>query len=110
MNRIWKDFRTNLMYWRFRNITRNRMRLQSWWRARRQPAPERAARSYRPPGGAAWVYRRSSRSSWIALLVMVALLTAISVLAGRGYLNPSLGYALSTLVVVGALYWALRQV
>lgn len=110
MNRLWRDFRTNMMYWRFRHITRNRLRLQSWWNRRRQPTPAAAARRYRPPGAAAWVYRRSARRSWIALLVMVAILTAWQQLGSRGILNGSLVYVLSALTIIGAIYWALRGV
>lgn len=98
------------MYWRFRYFTRNRLRLQSWMTRRRQPSPVSAARGYRPPGAAAWVYRRSSRRTWIALLVMVACLTALKFLGGGGAISPYLVSTLSILVIVGALYWALRGV
>ncbi len=102
MSRIWKDFRTNLMYWRFRHVTRNRLRVQSWARQRR------AAPTARPRASATYVYHRSGRRTWIALLVMVALLTLIQVLPRYVALAPSLGWGLSALVVVGAIYWALR--
>lgn len=103
MSRIWKDFRTNLMYWRFRHITRNRLRLQTWARHRGSvPVP-------RPRASAAYVYHRSGRRVWIVLLVMVALLTAIQVLPQYVALAPSLSWGLSALVVVGAVYWALHD-
>lgn len=103
MIRLWKDFRTNLMYWRFRHITRNRLRLQSWARHRGAvPVPRNRA-------SATYVYHHSSRRAWVALLIMVALLTAIQVLPRYVALAPSLGWGLSALVVVGAIYWALQD-
>lgn len=107
MGRLWKNLRTNSMYWRFRYITRNRLRLQSWWARRRQPRP---ADPYRPRGSAARVYRRTGRRTWTALLVMVALLTAISTESSRLNMSGGIDYALSILVVIGAVYWALRGV
>jgi hypothetical protein len=104
MRQAWKNFRINLMYWRFRNITRNRLRLQAWYR-RRQPMT-----GYRPRGTAAFVRRRSSRQTWIALLVMVILLTAIRVHVNNQGLSQTLVYLLTVVVIVGAIYWALRGV
>lgn len=103
MSRIWKDFRTNLMYWRFRHVTRNRLRLQSWAR-HRGPVP-----TSRPRASATYVYHRSGRRVWIILLVMVALLTALQALPRYVAIAPSLAWGLSALVVVGAIYWALRH-
>ncbi len=104
MRRLWKNFQVNLMYWRFRHITRNRLRLQSWYR-RQQPT-----RSFRPRGSAAYVYRRSGRRSWIALLAMVALLTALRVWSNHNSVSSTLVYFLSALFIVGAIYGALRGV
>ena len=106
MRQIWKDFRVNLMYWRFRHITRNRLRFQAWFRQRRQPR----AFGYRPRGGAAFVYRRSGRRTWTALLVMVCALTALRVLSWHVDISGSLVYLLSALVIIGTFYWALRGV
>lgn len=103
--RMWKSFRTNMMYWRFRYITRNRLRLQSWYNRRRQPAP-----SYRPRGVSTFVYRRSGRRSWIALLVMVILLTALHVAGHYTTISSAVSYLASTLIVIGCIYWALRGV
>src|SRR5579884_645740 len=103
MKRLWKDFRTNLMYWRFRNITRNRLRLQSWWARRRQLSPVPTARPYRPRGGATFVHRRTEKRSWIALFIMVLLLTGLGVVGKYLAISGSLIYALSALVVVGAI-------
>jgi hypothetical protein len=102
MSRLWRDFRTNLMYWRFRHVTRNRLRLQSWIRRRQPGSPVRAR------GTAAYVYHRSGRKTWILLVVMVALLTLLKVAPRYVALNGSLAWGLGTLVVVGAIYWALR--
>ena len=101
--KLWKDLRTNLMYWRFRNITRNRLRLQSWWYRRRNPVQQ-----YRPRGTATFVYRGSSRKVWVVLLLMVALLTAVSVAKSSIGLNPTIAYLLSACIIIGAIYWALR--
>jgi hypothetical protein len=107
--RLWKDFRTNMMYWRFRYITRNRLRLRQWWHRRRSasaspvaPSPYRGYANYRP------AYRTSRRRSWIALGAMVVLLTALTVGVEQTTINPGLVYLVGTLIVVGAIYWALR--
>ena len=104
MIRLWKNFRINLMYWRFRHITRNRLRLQSWWNRRRQPVL-----AYRPRGAAAFVYRRSTRKTWLLVLALVAVLTAITVAGHRSPLSPTLIYVLQAVVIAGAMYWAIRR-
>jgi hypothetical protein len=109
--RLWKDFRTNLMYWRFRHITRNRLRLRQW-RNRRRSSPRLAA-AYSPYRGRPMytpVYGASRQRSWIALGVMVVLLTGLSVGAQQTYINPTFVSLIGTLVVVGCVYWALRGV
>jgi hypothetical protein len=103
MIRLWKNFRVNLMYWRFRHITRNRLRLQSWWNRRQKPT-----RAYRPRGTAAYVYHRSPRRAWVALLVLVSVLTAVTVVGRHIGLAETIIYIVNTLVIVGALYWAVR--
>jgi len=104
MNRLWKNFKTNFMYWRFRHLTRNRLRLQSWWYRRRQ-----GPKIYRPRATATFVISGSRRRSWTALGAMVVALTIL-----RFYGEPRIGstfvYLLSSLIVIAALYWALRGV
>jgi hypothetical protein len=108
MSKLWKDLKVNFMYWRFRNITRNRLRLQSWWASRRGRSG--ASPVYRPRASALHYPRSSTRTrrSWIALLVMIALLTAVSVAGKQGAIPPGIGWAVDALVVVGCLYWAMR--
>jgi hypothetical protein len=106
MSRLWKDFRTNLMYWRFRHITRNRLRVQSWWNRRRQPAPT----PYRPRASATYVYPYTNRRSWIAFFALVILLTALTVLAKQVFINPTIVYGIGALIVVGTIYWAMRGI
>lgn len=123
MNKLWKDFRTNLMYWRFRHITRNRLRLKSWWARRRQPGNRAKlytadrTRGYAPygygsreRGTAAYVYGRSQRRSLIALAAMVILLTAASATAHRVYISPGIDYAINSLIIIGCIYYALKGV
>ena len=107
--RVWKSFRVNMMYWRFRYVTRNRLRLQSWWNARRRPA--RPTSPYRERGSAMYAYARPSvnRRSWLALLVMVGLLTVLTVYANSTFIAPGLVYAAGALIVIGCVYWALRS-
>ena len=106
MSKLWKDLKVNFMYWRFRNITRNRLRLQSWWNGRRGRG---ARRAYRPRASALYYpTARASRRSWMALLVMVILLTAVSVAGSQGMILPGVGYTIDALIVVAAIYWALR--
>ena len=104
MIRLWKNFRVNLMYWRFRHITRNRLRLQSWYR-RRQPV-----QGFRPRGGAAYVHRRSGRRSWIALFLMVVALTAVRVWGNHSSVSNTLVWILIVAVIAGTLYWAIRGI
>lgn len=104
MSRLWKDFRTNMMYWRFRYITRNRLRFQSWLARRRQP---QAPTGYRPRASATYVTHSSRRATWIAVGVMVVLLTLLRTYGDR-FISPTLIWPLGTLVVVLAIYWALR--
>jgi hypothetical protein len=112
--KLWKDFRTNLMYWRFRWITRNRLRFQAWWNTRRagiSPARPRDQYSrYRERGIAAYnPYSASStRRTWISFLVMVVLLTALTVWARNTFIAPALVYGMGAAIVVGSVYWALR--
>ena len=104
MIRLWKNFRVNLMYWRFRHITRNRLRFQSWYR-RRQPV-----QGFRPRGSAAYVHRRSGNRSWIALFVLVAALTALRVWGNHSSVSNTLVWILSIAVIAGILYWAMRGI
>jgi hypothetical protein len=104
--RLWKSFRTNMMYWRFRYITRNRLRLQSWYNRRRQPTTA----TYRPRAAATFVYRRSGRRTWMAVLAMVVLLTAVRVAGHYTTISGTVSYLVSTLIIIGCIYWALRGV
>lgn len=109
--KLWKSFRVNLMYWRFRYITRNRLRLQSSWNARRRP--KASASSVRPRASAMYYPIGSSssqRHSWLAFGTLIILLTALSSVAGQIYIPPSLVYAIGTLILVGCVYWGLRGV
>lgn len=112
--RWWKDLRTNMMYWRFRHVTRNRLRLRAWMAARRRRPPQaayggRQAVPFRPRGVATAVYYgRTQRRTWIAVGAMVVLLTALKTAAQQTYINPSLAYGAGALIVVAAIYWALR--
>ncbi len=108
MKKLWKDFRVNLMYWRFRHVTRNRLRLQSWWNARRRPS--RPVSPYRERGSAMYASGRpgANRHSWLILLIMVVLLTALTVYANSTFIAPGLVYAVGALIVAGCIYWALR--
>lgn len=109
--KLWKDFRTNMMYWRFRYITRNRLRLQTWWSTKRRtrrptipasPYRERGmASSYRP-------YRSNAGRLWVLLLVMVALLTALKVIAAQTFILPGIAYAIGAAIVIASGYIALR--
>ena len=117
MSQRWKDVRTNWMYWRFRHITRNRLRLRNWWnsrssslRARRTSLNpgQRSAAQYRPRATSAMVYGHSSHRAWGLLLGMVLALTALSVWANSTYVSPGVVYGIGSLVVVAAVYLGLR--
>ena len=107
----WRDFRTNLMYWRFRHITRNRLRLRSWWQRRRQSPRLAPQYSYpRARGMASYVYRGSQRRSWTAFLGMIVALTILTYAAGQWSIPPGLVPIIGSLIICGAIYWALRGV
>jgi hypothetical protein len=105
MSGLFRRMRENWMYWRFRNITRNRMRLQSWWNRRRS-----GSMPYRPRASAQTIYSTRSRRSLIAFAALILLLTALTSAERYVYISPPLGYGLGTLIVVGSLYWALRGI
>lgn len=112
MNRLWKNFRTNLMYWRFRYITRNRLRLRNWWMAqRRRPRGLPAGASFRPRASASQIRYSvgSRRRTWAALLTMIVLLTGLSALADRVLIAPGIVYAIGSLIVIACAYWALKN-
>ncbi len=115
MSRRLKELRTNWMYWRFRHVTRNRLRLRSWWSRQRHSPHLGAGRTSgsfqtKPRGSASYVHFRSARKTWIALLGMILALTALSALVQRSYVNPGIVYLVGTLIVIAAIYWAMRQV
>ena len=108
MSKLWKAFRISLMYWRFRHMTRNRLRFQSWWNVRRRTS--RPVSPYRERGTALHAYSRTSvsRKSWTALLVMVVLLTALRVYSDSTNIAPGLVYITGLAVIAGCIYWAVR--
>lgn len=117
MSRRWKDLKTNSMYWRFRYVTRNRLRLRAWWNHRRNAlqgqrsrslGAQRAGASYRPRGSVTFVSARSSKRAWGLVLGMVLALTALSTWANSTVVAPALVYGIGSLVVVGTVYVALR--
>jgi hypothetical protein len=114
--RPWKALLTNMMYWRFRYITRNRLRFRSWLARRRQssapsyPGPTSRVTRFRPRGSASFTYSHSPARSWGALIAIVVLLTALSVLANHVVVPSFLVYGLGALIVVGILYWTLQRV
>lgn len=105
MNKAWRNFRTSLIYWRFRYITRNRLRFRSW--ISRRNAPQMVIVP-RPRATASYVHQHSVRRTWALLIGMTLILTALKVLASEVYIFPSLVYAVGALVVVGAVYSAVR--
>jgi hypothetical protein len=109
MSKPLKSLRTNMMYWRFRYITRNRLRLQSWWNRRRQP--KRVAPAvYRTRGAASQVRYRTARRTWIAVLLMVSLLTALKVISDYNAVNSYLNFGLTWGIIIACMYWALMGV
>jgi hypothetical protein len=114
--RIWKAFRINLMYWRFRYVTRNRLRFQNWYHRRfRSGGGSRTGfggygragyGNWRERGTAAYVYRSSGKRTWTILLVAMVIITAIR----SSSISPTLAFGLSTLVLIAAAYWAMKGV
>lgn len=104
----WKNFRTNMMYWRFRYVTRNRLRLQAWRNSRTRV--QRVPPAFRERGLASSYgpYRTDSRRLWVILLVMVILLTALQATAQQIVIAPGLVYGIGTLIVALAVYAALK--
>lgn len=117
MSKMWAGIREWWMYWRFRNITRNRLRLNAWWSSRRPvrsgPRSTLGPGAYRPRASATALRYgggTSVRRTWIVLLIMVALLTALSVWANSTVIPPALVTGIGALIVAGAAYWAMRGV
>jgi len=106
MIQLWKNFRVNLMYWRFRHVTRNRLRFQAWLRQRRTPP----SLGYRPRGSARVVRYHSPQRTWAVFIAMVVILTALQVLGGQSEINGTLVWGLSAVTVIAALYAALQSV
>jgi len=104
MKGLWKKFRTNLLYWRFRYVTRNRLRLQQVFNRRTAPT----AVPYRGRATALYPGARASRPTWIAFLLMVCVLTALQVGEARALISHSLMLA-GTIIVVGAVFYYLQR-
>ena len=63
---------------------------------------------YRPRASAMFVTPRSSKRAWGLLLGMVLALTALSAWANSTYVSPAVVYGIGSLVVIAAVYTALR--
>ena len=106
MIQLWKNLRVNLMYWRFRHVTRNRLRLQAWLRQRRPPP----RLGYRPRGSARVVRYHNAQRTWAIFIALVVVLTALQILGARSEINGTLVWGLSVVAVIAALYAALQSV
>ncbi|HEX8917512.1 MAG TPA: hypothetical protein VF898_03335 [Chloroflexota bacterium] len=108
MKRLWNRLYNNhIIYWRFRYVTRTRLRLQSWYRRRRPGVP---TRQYRPRASASVVRYQTSRRSWLILALMVCALTALSVIGHRTDVNHLLIYVAQVGVILASLYAAVQGV
>ena len=108
MNGLTKRVRVWWMYWRYRNITQRRQRLQMWMNRRRAPRSPRPG-PYRARGlGSTPLYGTTSRRSWLPFLVMVVCLTLIATYGDRTHWNLSLLHGIGALIFLGGVYWATR--
>jgi hypothetical protein len=99
------------MYWRYRNVTQRRQRLQMWWNRQRRPSFRPGARPlpYRERGTAVNVYRTSGRS-WAPILVMVAALAALQTYGYQTNLSNTVLHGIGGLILVLGVYAAMRTV
>ena len=103
------------MYWRYRNITQRRQRLQMWWNRQRRPSfrpgPRLGARpvQYRERGTALNVYP-TSRRSWVPVVVMVAALSALETYGYETNLSNTVLRGIGALILVIGVYVAMRIV
>jgi hypothetical protein len=109
-----KAVRVWWMYWRYRNITQRRQRLQMSWSRRKRPSlrsmnsfNRSPASRYRPRGSAVPI-RAGTRRSWVPILLMVVALALISTYGYKTNLNNDVLRALGALVIVGGVYSAMR--
>ena len=105
MKGLWKKFRTNLLYWRFRYVTRNRLRLQQAFNRRTAPT----AVPYRGRATALYPGVRASRLTWIAFLLVVCILTALQVAETRALISHTLMLAGAVTTVGSVFYYLQRQ-
>lgn len=68
---VWRELRTRWMYWRFRNITRNRQRLAARWATRRSRGRAQQTTSYRGIRPAAGTGAGRTARTWILLILAV---------------------------------------
>lgn len=103
---VWKELRTRWMYWRYRNITRNRQRLRMKWDARRHGNPAYRAptgRGIRPvrPAGSHGVGR-----TWLLLILVSLAIAVVRQYEDRvGFSDFSLLADLGILVVAYIIWW-----
>lgn len=82
---FWNELKTRWMYWRYRNITRNRQRMQLKWSARRNRNPVYMAptgRGIRPvrPGFATGIGR-----TWSLLIIVSLAMATLQHYQGSSY-------------------------
>lgn len=103
---IWKELRTRWMYWRYRNITRTRQRLQLKWAARRSKNPV-----YMAPSGRGIRPVRSRMAAgvgrtWVILVVVALALGTVHQYAATNNWGPDVVFLGSFgILAVGYLVW-----
>ncbi|HZT97121.1 MAG TPA: hypothetical protein VFB34_09825 [Chloroflexota bacterium] len=73
-----RELKTRWMYWRYRNITRNRQRLQAKWATRRRSRPAgNGPSTYRGVSAAPWPSARRTSRTWILLIAAVVAMSVV---------------------------------
>ncbi len=109
---MFKRLREEWMYWRFRNITRNRQRLRIWLRQRRPSRAKMSTMSRPRARGAAMYspYRNTGNRGLLFVAIVAAVLTVANVALPRLGVTNTLLYDLLLLFAVTYAYLRLARV
>lgn len=94
------------LYWRYRNITQRRQRVQLWW-GRRRKVPVRPP-PYRARGTATPLPHPASRRTLFPLVLAVIAVAALATFGDHTGLSGSVLRLFDILILLIGGYWALR--
>jgi hypothetical protein len=107
---MFKAIRVWWMYWRYRNLTQRRQRLQVWMNRRGRPTMPRPDPYRGRATSSVPLYRPSSHRSLIPILAMVVCLTVLATYGYRTNWDVNLLHGLGALIILTGVYTAMRTV